>query len=483
MVSGDTRLGLCYLGNYNGVVVNGPGSFWTNGALIVGNSGQWNRVIIEAGGAVHSTTGMIGQWSVASNNSVVVSGTGSTWTVPKLYVGAEGTGNSLVISNGGAVLSDGAYVSWRYKANSNSVVVTGPGSSWIDTGTLRLGQTGKYTRVTVENGAALSAAGIQVGVMGISGTTNCEVRVDGGRLLVTNGNGTAAMTMAGGHAMIVAAGEARVDTLTNQSATLRFDGGTSRVGAIVSTRGILSMNGGVLHVGSVADNRSFPPLQISLLMGTLSIGSTSAVRGAVTVGGGAGPAELVLEGEGGQHVFGSLNCSNHAVLRGVGSVTGPVAVATGATLAPGDSGFTFSSLSINGGTLRADLGAGGPGSRVTCHMFTMSLDSYLDVDASACFAPSGTVHVLMDCTNTVVTGSFRLPDETVLANGDKFTADGQEFSIHYDYDIASGTYGTGNDIVLQQLPEPGAAILVALGGLLAAGGRRILRRRAPPDGP
>lgn len=116
-------------------------------------------------------------------------------------------------------------------------------------------------------------------------------------------------------------------------------------------------------------------------------------------------------------------------------------------------------------------------------MFTMSMDSYLDLDASACLAPSGTVHVLMDCTNAVVTGSFRLPDETVLANGDTFTADGQEFSIHYDYDIASGTYGTGNDIVLQQLPEPGAAILVALGGLLAAGGRRILRRRARQGGP
>lgn len=482
VVSGDTRLGLCYLGNYNGVVVNGPGSYWTNRAVMVGNSGQWNRVSIEAGGAVHSITGMIGRWSVASNNAVVVTGPGSTWTVPRLYVGAEGTGNGLVISNGGSVLSEGAYVSWRGRASDNRVVVTGPGSSWVDLGTVRVGETGSQNRVTLSDGGSLTAGGVQIGTP--QGSSDQQfVDVAGGRLVVTNAGATAEVTVHPG-SLTVSAGSMVADRILSpwsSQARLQFLGGTSTVGSVeVQAGGMLSIDGGVLRVGVLSGSMDF-----QLNSGTLSIATSSSVSQSISVGGTGAPAELVFENPDGLYAFNDINITNGGTLRGAGN--GPtIGLGVGGTLAPaaGTTGLDVPQVYFAGGTYAAVLDATATGSRVECDEAYLAFSTYLDVDASACFAPSGTVHVLVDCgVAAYLWSSFRLPDETVLANGDTFTADGQEFSIHYDYDIDSGTYGTGNDIVLQQLPEPGAAILVALGGLLAAGGRRILRRRARRDGP
>ncbi|MGA1149317.1 MAG: beta strand repeat-containing protein, partial [Ilumatobacteraceae bacterium] len=73
--------------------------------IIVGYEGSGNNMVITNGGSVANTYGAIGFTNTASNNSVLVTGSNSLWTnASVLYVGGlGGSGNSLVISNGGMV--------------------------------------------------------------------------------------------------------------------------------------------------------------------------------------------------------------------------------------------------------------------------------------------------------------------------------------------------------------------------------------------
>jgi len=62
------------------VLVTDFGSAWTNtGALTVGYSGSANQLIVTNGGFVRSSTADIGR--IGNNNSVLVTGTNSVWTM------------------------------------------------------------------------------------------------------------------------------------------------------------------------------------------------------------------------------------------------------------------------------------------------------------------------------------------------------------------------------------------------------------------
>jgi T5SS/PEP-CTERM-associated repeat protein len=144
----------------NTVIVSDAGTLWTNqGGVIVGHDGSSNSLVISNGAQVFAATGAaIGNTPSSSNNMVVVTGADSTLTTPAdLYVGSGGSFNSLVISDGGQVFNANGVIG-NYAGVSNSVLITGPGSLWSNSGTVNIGPNVGGASLALEDGAQLVAA-------------------------------------------------------------------------------------------------------------------------------------------------------------------------------------------------------------------------------------------------------------------------------------------------------------------------------------
>src|SRR5438128_76308 len=80
---------------------------------------------------VGNNNGLLGVNPASSNNESLVTGTGSFWSNRSdLVVGDSGSGNRLVISNGGLVGNNYGYLGFAATSSSNEAVVTGSGSFW-----------------------------------------------------------------------------------------------------------------------------------------------------------------------------------------------------------------------------------------------------------------------------------------------------------------------------------------------------------------
>lgn len=116
----------------NCVVVTDPNSMWfqsTNGvgggsSLVIGNYGSGNSLVISNGGGVAGsyyynsaespTSYFVGYNATSSNNAVLISGAGSTWSIPGfLYFGGSGASNNLMISAGGSLLGVRCYLGYH----------------------------------------------------------------------------------------------------------------------------------------------------------------------------------------------------------------------------------------------------------------------------------------------------------------------------------------------------------------------------------
>ncbi len=171
-------------GMRNEVFVTGSGSVWnTGGELGIGYSGGnggGNTLVIDNGGAVISGDGRIGTGSpISDNNKVVVKGSGSSWITAELHVGDSGSGNSLTISNSGEVVTDNSYIGYNGGTNNNAVV-SGSGSVWSNASTLTVGSLGAGNSLVISNGGQVFDASGVVGSQ-LGGSSN-RVRVVGGGL-------------------------------------------------------------------------------------------------------------------------------------------------------------------------------------------------------------------------------------------------------------------------------------------------------------
>src|SRR2546422_871603 len=93
-----------FTADYQTNIISGVVSNWT-GIYIVGSNTVFDLLSIDGGGVLSNASAYIGYEASASNNSAIVSGSSSVWSIgDKLYVGSSSAGNSLTISNGGAVL-------------------------------------------------------------------------------------------------------------------------------------------------------------------------------------------------------------------------------------------------------------------------------------------------------------------------------------------------------------------------------------------
>ncbi len=140
------------LGNHvnsdGAAIVTGPGSQWTNGAvLVVGSQGK-GKLDVTDGAVVTSAAGSIGEYA-GSSGSVLVDGAGSRWTMGDLYLGHTltnpGGASTLTISNGGEVSTTNGQ---HYFRSSGSQI-----EAAVSTATVYLGQS-ENSDATINIGAA-----------------------------------------------------------------------------------------------------------------------------------------------------------------------------------------------------------------------------------------------------------------------------------------------------------------------------------------
>ncbi|MEI8315214.1 MAG: autotransporter-associated beta strand repeat-containing protein, partial [Verrucomicrobiota bacterium] len=279
----------------NTLIVTGAGSMLTNGNNATINlNGTGNGLIISSGAVVTATGAYIGTGATASN-FVLVTGPGSILSNYNFFSGyspliignGTGNGNSVIVSNGGAVWTvdprnnNGMMMGFS-TGNSNSLLVTGSGSVDTNAGTVYIGYgaNSAYNFVSVVNsGKFAMQGGLSIGTQ--SGSSSNSVTVSGtnsslwasGALLI---GGNAAYTGNFGNQLIVSNGGQAV-TLGAASIGTSPNSGYNAV--TVTGGGSVWSNTGVVIIGS-----------------TNSIGNALVVSnggafyggGAITVGWGGG---------------------------------------------------------------------------------------------------------------------------------------------------------------------------------------------------
>jgi T5SS/PEP-CTERM-associated repeat protein len=229
--------GLDMWSSNNVAVIRGPGSVWDAvGGMWVGVAGPGNSLVISNGGLVVSGDGEVGvNANGSSNNAVVVSDSGSAWKCAgSLLLGQATVYNSLVISNGAQVVDASCEIGVAAPSSSNTVVVTGSGSVWSNEGAVVVGEFGGGNRLLVSNGGSVVATNLTVGLSSFA--CNNLLELDSGTITVASrGYGGLEVLEVRQGELIVKGGMLQVDTLviTNPCAQFIHTGGTVLVGNLV----------------------------------------------------------------------------------------------------------------------------------------------------------------------------------------------------------------------------------------------------------
>ena len=234
----------------NSAVVAGSGSVWntTFGPLYVGNVGSHNSLVISNGGQVVDWVSVLGDISPASsNNNVLVTDPGSLWSTHfSIEIGGYGPANTLVISNGGWVTSQYAYIG--YNSFGNSVLVTGLGSVWSNSTSIQLYAAGNQL-VIRDGGQVISgSSAVALGSGTILVTDPGSIWSNGSSLDFGGFTGSSMVISNGGHVScaygMLASASNRVRVVDGgiwQSDMLRI-GGNQNNSLVVAGGSLLSTN-------------------------------------------------------------------------------------------------------------------------------------------------------------------------------------------------------------------------------------------------
>ncbi len=184
--------------------LTGASARWMMGGdLFVGTNGSFSRLTTDNGGRVEDFRGWVAVNTSSSNNVVTVTGSGSSWTNrSELYMGYAGSGNEMIVSNGGRVFSGAnSFIGNNGGANSNLVIVSGAGSQWEALDCLA-GNNGSFNRLLVENGGVVTN---RHGYVGFTGRTNAAW-VIGTNSLWFNTSNLAVGVIGGGNLLAVSNG-------------------------------------------------------------------------------------------------------------------------------------------------------------------------------------------------------------------------------------------------------------------------------------
>lgn len=318
----------------NTVLVTGIGSLLTNrNGLYLGYDGQNNSLTISNGARVDNLYGYIGVYDSSSNNTVLVTGTGSLLTNRSyLFVGGRGQNNSMTISEGARVDNLSGYIGDL--SSNNTVLVTGTGSQWLNRSNLFVGSYGQNNSLNISDGGSVYATDIIVG-MDTSSTNNLlTLSGTSSQLVVTNTVGTGVYDIRRG-TNVQNGGIVRADRLivTNVGSGVTggvylLNGGTTYVGQATIS------NGSVFQIGNGTDTAYFRQTQAGVT-NTFANGIQINAGGSLSF---AGTITNTL----------TLNGGSFA---GTGTLTTALTVDNGSVIAPGNSPGNVNVATLTFGSL------------------------------------------------------------------------------------------------------------------------------------
>ena len=262
--------------------------------------------------------------------------------------GTIAIGSGFTLAQAGDVAGAGALT----KTGAGTLVLTGDGTATggttIAAGTLQLGDGGTT--------GSLAGAIVDDGVLVLDRSNAFEIAgpISGGGSVVQAGDGTTTLTGANGYAggTAITGGTLSVAADANLGAAagaLAIDGGTLATTASFATArattlgaggGVIDTTAGTLgHSGTIGGAGAL----VKAGAGTLVLSGANAYGGATTVTGGT----LVVDGDQ-SAATGTTTAGAGTTLAGSGTIGGDVAIADGATLAPGSVGGVPGTLAIAG---------------------------------------------------------------------------------------------------------------------------------------
>jgi fibronectin-binding autotransporter adhesin len=126
------------------------------GDVTVGTNGSLTLLVVTNGGMLANSENIIISASItAQSNYVVVAGPGSSWTsTGECHAGDTGAFSGLEILDGGRVTNSFGYIGYNSSAQSNTVLVSDAGSVW-NAGALLIGNSGAGNQLIISNGATV----------------------------------------------------------------------------------------------------------------------------------------------------------------------------------------------------------------------------------------------------------------------------------------------------------------------------------------
>jgi autotransporter-associated beta strand protein len=278
--------------NNTAIIINDNSLLTSAGRILVGDDGSWNTMKILDGGKVSNAMYFtVGRVSTASNNLLVVSGTGAllTNTGNGILIGEAGSYNSAIITNEGRVMSTSRFIlGFGATSDSNSVFVGGGNTLLRASASIVVGSNGSYNIMTVGNSA--SVTGGSTFVLGaVAGSEGNEARFSGtgtvatiaSELRVGDGGGTNTMMILTG-AVVNVASWVQIGRSAGGSSNILFISGEGAcLSNTASANGIIVGNGGADNTLIVTNNaRAIAP---RLALGYAATGSNN-----VAIVGGSG---------------------------------------------------------------------------------------------------------------------------------------------------------------------------------------------------
>ena len=288
-----------YASNFQTNIISGVTNNWT-GDYLVGSNTFADALLILNGGALSNGNAYLGYEIGASNNTAVLSDSNALWNVTgALVVGNKGSGNQLVVTNGASVVSNNGTIG---VACSSNLVLISDSASWTISGNLTIGPGGPGNQLVLTNGGAVVAATLDVqgGALllnGGAGTVDSFVVTNGTQGVLTFNGGyltTSATLISNAQPAVVGDGTSTAAFQLNGGNHTFVDGLTVLSNAVVSGCGTINGNVTIYPGGIIS----------------ASCGGTLTFTGTVTNNGDLQVVEgTTLETTGLLLIMGSLTCS------------------------------------------------------------------------------------------------------------------------------------------------------------------------------
>jgi T5SS/PEP-CTERM-associated repeat protein/autotransporter-associated beta strand protein len=364
-----------------GVPYNGVDDPWATVDLVVGQTAP-GTLAISAGSDVNNTgPATISQTLAASGSDVHVTGAGSRWTnTGPLYVGRHGEG-TLTLDAGGVISTPTAYLG--FEADGVGTVDVGNATTagqWIGLNAMYVGFNGAGTLNITRGGISGGA-----GYIGANSGSVGVVNVGGGSGLAFWTGSLTVGDLGVGTLNLLPGGTVSVNQLKgNSQSSVQFFGGTLRLQSSFPATGNFVINSAGGTIEARENDDSMLSGAISGAGGLAKIGfGELTLSAANTYGGGTTIAQgrlRVANASGSATGAGPVNVQKLGLLRGAGSVAGPISI-EGGVLAPGAGAGTLNvatnldfasgatlDYEVNGNTSAADL---------------LNVDGDLDIHATA----------------------------------------------------------------------------------------------------